>query len=148
MDRRSFLQWVGAGWVASSLPVALAALAANRSDACATDTSLLADRADFQAIGTVAEFDQSGSLFKKRSPVGPLLVIRNPANAKALLAVNPTCTHKGCQVDWKANAGVFECPCHHAKFAPGGQVVQGPAKKPLASYAVKLQGDTVLVKVN
>ena len=144
MDRRTFLGWVGVGWIASSLPVAIAACTADASD----KPLWVADRADFQMVGTVAEFDQSGSLFKKRSPVGALLVIRNPANPKALLAVNPTCTHGGCQVDWQANARVFTCPCHHSKFAPGGQVVRGPATKPLATYAVKLQGNSGLVKVN
>ena len=144
MDRRTFLSWVGASWVASSLPIAIAACIADASE----ESRLIGDSANFQMVGTVAEFDQSGSLFKKRSPVGPLLVIRNPANPTTLLAVNPTCTHKGCQVDWQAKARVFECPCHHAKYAPGGQVVQGPAKKPLMAYAVRLQGDSVLVKVN
>ena len=63
-----------------------------------------------------------------------------------LIAVNPTCTHQGCSIDWKAKQGKFVCPCHGAKFAPDGKAQEGPAKKPLKTYQAKIEGGSILVK--
>lgn len=41
------------------------------------------------------------------------------------------CTHMGCTVAWSAAEHVFECPCHGSRFGPGGEVVNGPAARPL-----------------
>jgi cytochrome b6-f complex iron-sulfur subunit len=64
-----------------------------------------------------------------------------------LIAVNPTCSHNQCIVDWKGDRKAFECPCHGAKFSAGGQLVQGPATKPLPTYVAKVEGDAVMVKL-
>ena len=67
--------------------------------------------------------------------------------AKSIVAVNPTCTNKGCVVKWNASGKQFVCPCHGASFAASGQVTQGPASKPLPTYAVKVENGKILVKV-
>lgn len=41
------------------------------------------------------------------------------------------CTHMGCTVAWSTADHVFECPCHGSKFGPSGEVVNGPAARPL-----------------
>ena len=73
------------------------------------------------------------------------LIIKNPSG-KGLTAVNPSCTHKGCTVDWKAEEKSFVCPCHDATFSSTGAVTKGPAKKSLKTYQTKVTGDTILVK--
>jgi cytochrome b6-f complex iron-sulfur subunit len=139
MKRRDFINWVGLGLIASSLPVAIAA--------CASQTNAPTSSAsgDWQTVGTSAELDQAGQLLAKNSPVGTVLVVGTSKTAN-LIAVDPTCTHKGCTVAWQAQAKKFVCPCHDAEYAVDGKVQKGPAEKPLKTYAAKIEGNSVVVK--
>lgn len=143
MKRRDFMGWVGVGGVVSALPALLSACNPNQTATTQTPTAPTA-AGGFQVVGPVAALDQPGGLLNK-DLAQPVLVIRDPANADTLVAVNPTCTHEGCTVDWKSDAKAFVCPCHEAKFGETGAPVQGPAKKPLSAYAAKIEGDQVLV---
>ena len=48
-----------------------------------------------------------------------------------LRLMSARCTHMGCTVAWSAADHVFECPCHGSRFGPTGEVVNGPAARPL-----------------
>lgn len=154
MDRRQFLGWVGLGMVASSLPVAIAACSDNTSTTTAspeispvpnTEANVSPSSESFQKIGTVAELDKGPLLVTDGLSEGPVLVVRDPANPDNLIAVNPTCTHAGCTVNWEAGQNKFACPCHGSQFGPDGQVLQGPAKNSLTTYAAKIEDAQVLV---
>lgn len=141
MNRRDFLMWVGVGGVASSLPVAIAACTPQ------SEKSESPARPDgFTSIGTVGELNQKGQILKTGLAKGSVLAVTNPANPKTITAVNPTCTHRGCTVEWKADKKAFVCPCHDAEYSPDGKVIEGPAKKALATYQTKIEGDSILVK--
>lgn len=139
MKRRDFINWVGLGWLASSLPVAIAACSSQTTAPTASAVS------DWQSVGTTAELDKTGQLLAENSPIGPVLVVGTSKTAN-LIAVNPTCTHKGCTVAWQGKAKKFACPCHNAEFGVDGKLQKGPAEKPLTTYAAKIQGNSVLVK--
>jgi cytochrome b6-f complex iron-sulfur subunit len=148
MERRAFLLRVGVGALASSLPWAIAACTPE-STTSGEQPSLApkpgAASGSFTSVGTLQDLDKAGFIQDKKFAAGPLLVVRDPADNTKLLAMNATCTHKGCIVDWNAKDNGFLCPCHAAQFKPDGKVAQGPAEKPLATFVAKIEGNSILV---
>lgn len=134
MKRRDFINWVGLGGIASSLPIAIAACSPEQTTS-----------SDWQTVGTVAELDKTGQLLNENSPIGPVLVV-GTSNTGNLTAVNPTCSHKGCTVAWQAQSQKFVCPCHGAEYGVDGKVQKEPATQSLKTYAAKIEGSSVVVK--
>ncbi|MDY6785820.1 MAG: Rieske (2Fe-2S) protein [Cyanobacteriota bacterium] len=159
MNRRQFLSWVGVGALANSLPMVLVACNStsqetpqvapeeeeSESPQTDIDNSVRAD--GFQAVGTTEQLNAEGAILDRDSAAEPVLVVRNPETS-VLSAVNPTCTHQGCIVEFEAEGQILACPCHGSKFALDGQVTDGPADRPLATLEAKEEEDLVLVKVS
>lgn len=57
------------------------------------------------------------------------------------LAFDLACTHLGCTVT--AVESGFACPCHGSRFGSSGEVLNGPAPRPLRRLAVE-RGEGVL----
>jgi nucleotide-binding universal stress UspA family protein/nitrite reductase/ring-hydroxylating ferredoxin subunit len=56
-------------------------------------------------------------------------VYRHPNGT--LVTLSAKCTHMGCIVRWNAAERTWDCPCHGSRYAPTGEVVNGPAERPL-----------------
>jgi cytochrome b6-f complex iron-sulfur subunit len=96
-------------------------------------TMFKAGRPEEYEIGTVSD------KWKKSQRVW---VVRNPDGIYALWA---RCTHLGCTPSWFSTENRFKCPCHGSNFSKAGDVVAGPAPKPLWRCAVSLDPEGALV---
>lgn len=55
------------------------------------------------------------------------------------------CTHAGCTVSEVVGASI-NCPCHGSSFNLDGTVAKGPAKRPLDSTQIAVQGDSITLQ--
>ena len=149
MERRKFLGWVTVGTLASSLPVVIAACSSNNNSSSEVNSASSStvqidstpDGEGFVAVGTNQELEEKGYIYDRQ--LGVVVV----SNGGTLAALNPKCTHKGCDVAWKGNDGELVCPCHGSKFGVDGGVLAGPATEPLPVYTFKQEGNLIKVKV-
>jgi len=91
----------------------------------------------------------------KDLPPGKTLFVR--AEGKNILLVNVDgkiyalsnlCTHSKCYLhNGKLKGKVITCPCHFAEFdVTTGAALAPPAKEPLATYPVKVEGTGIWVQ--
>jgi menaquinol-cytochrome c reductase iron-sulfur subunit len=62
-----------------------------------------------------------------------------------IIAYGPQCTHLGCAYHWDASMQKFACPCHASFFSLQGQVLAGPAPRPLDRYLTRVQNNRLQV---
>jgi nitrite reductase/ring-hydroxylating ferredoxin subunit len=65
-----------------------------------------------------------------------------------LHAFDDTCTHKACSLaKGKLDGTTVTCPCHGSQFdVMTGEVLRGPAQRPVRSRLVQMEGANVLVE--
>jgi menaquinol-cytochrome c reductase iron-sulfur subunit len=121
--------------------------------------SKLAHREAWSDAGDVSEFEQGAPqeiTFEK-----PQLDGWNTTNEKAsawvvrkedgsVSAFSPLCTHLGCAYRWEAKKGApekgeFFCPCHGSRFDWRGNVIAGPAQRPLDRYQTRVEGSRLWI---
>lgn len=75
-----------------------------------------------------------GKCVAVKMPDGAPAVVSRPEPDKAV-CFSAICTHQGCTVS--PNGSELDCPCHGSRFsALTGQVLNGPASRPLAKIPV------------
>jgi Rieske Fe-S protein len=71
----------------------------------------------------------------------PLIVLVGPDGAHTVLSSE--CTHRACTVE--AQGDRIVCPCHGSTYDRKGDVLRGPAERPLRRYPTRLTSDGVLI---
>ena len=74
-----------------------------------------------------------------------IMVIR--MSSTDVIALSAICTHAGCSMNFNNSSQLLECPCHGSRFAENGQVVTGPAFRPLTTYAASLDAATHTITI-
>lgn len=70
-------------------------------------------------------------------------------DSDTVIAIRPVCTHAGCAAPWHEELNRFVCPCHRSTFSLLGQVLSGPARKPLPEVlAIKNEDGTLSVNLD
>jgi len=86
------------------------------------------DRSDLPANGALVFKDSGAAMIS--------------ANG-SFYALDLACTHLGCMVN--VNPADISCPCHGSRFNLRGEVLQGPAQKPLKRLEVREQSGRIEV---
>ena len=119
-------------------------LVARQSDAADAKTATAAangygpaNQTGGEVLASVADVPAGGGVVKS----GVVLTKDASGNIHAFSA---TCTHQGCTVTSVTN-GAINCPCHGSRFSvTNGQVLGGPAPRPLPAVAVTVNGDQIV----
>jgi len=61
------------------------------------------------------------------------------------MAIDTTCTHLGCAINWDEKQQKFICPCHASHFDINGEVLSPPAPRALNIFPVSIENGNVLV---
>ena len=61
------------------------------------------------------------------------------------IALSCKCTHLGCTVPWVEKEKKFICPCHASSFDIKGNVISGPASRPLDLFSITIENKVVKV---
>lgn len=62
-----------------------------------------------------------------------------------VVAFSPICPHLGCAFNWREDEGRFVCPCHLSVFSLAGDVLAGPAPRPLDRLQVEIESGRLKV---
>ena len=86
--------------------------------------------------GQMRVFDVSGTTVNVASVQGHLY------------AIDDTCTHTGCSLaKGKLDGTTVTCACHGSQFdVTSGAVIRGPARRPIRSRQVKVDGDDLFTE--
>jgi cytochrome b6-f complex iron-sulfur subunit len=63
----------------------------------------------------------------------------------SMLAMWQRCTHLGCTVPWVPAEGQFHCPCHGSLYNAKGEVIGGPAPRPLDLFPIEVVNGALMV---
>lgn len=64
---------------------------------------------------------------------------------KGMFAQSAVCTHLGCLTRPTPTEDAFFCPCHGSRFSLDGEVLEGPAPRPLPHYLLEKRQEDLWV---
>ena len=63
-------------------------------------------------------------------------------------AFSLACPHQNTALKWDKGAGRFQCPKHKSRYKPDGSFIDGRATRGLDRFAVKKEGEQLLVNLD
>lgn len=95
------------------------------------------------AIDSASALSAIGGAAQVRSSAGVFLVAHTGQDT--FTALSSTCTHETCEIiGFESN--LFVCPCHGARFSTNGQVVTGPATRPLTRLTAQFANGVLTIR--
>ena len=132
------------GGSSSSQPGGGGTTQAASSSTAGAASSAAGSSAGGAAAGALATTSQipvgSGMIFTSQQ-----VVVTQPSSGE-FKAFSAVCTHMGCIVT-QISDGTIDCPCHGSQYSiKTGDVVAGPAPKPLPAKQIKVTGDSIFLQ--
>jgi cytochrome b6-f complex iron-sulfur subunit len=144
LSRRSFLQLLAAGAGVAFLHGCAGSDASNEAapGSTANPIAAVAAGSGFKVAGAGEMKNGEALAFRLPDQSSGIVFVTNAGELRALSA---KCTHAGCIVEWQKGDDLIKCPCHGSRFDTAGQVLGGPATKPLARFKAIRQGSDALI---
>jgi cytochrome b6-f complex iron-sulfur subunit len=127
VDRRKWLRVVGSGFAAIFLR---------------PDSTLFAKKLSID-MDQVPSLKGTGGQITIRLMHEDVLLIRDSENTVRVF--NAHCTHKGCLVKFSEKNNRIECPCHGSQYDLNGNVLKGPASRPLPTHSGEIEGNQIIL---
>lgn len=134
MDRRAFVELAGGMLATATLPGCASVAITPVTPAGGTVRLPIRDFPQLARAGGYLKVQPTGAA----SPVY-VLVLRDGRYA----ALSPICTHLGCTVD--IEGAHLVCPCHGSTYDRAGQVLRGPAERPLKRFPATVTAEGELL---
>lgn len=121
---------------------------------CTGITGLAAGCSGLRYVASTRDGDQ---LIVRKADIGDdtHVMIEDPQLARAVYlhrfedgtysAVFTRCTHRGCQVEPAGD--LLACPCHGSEFSLTGELLRGPAERPLQQFAVTTDTEHIYIQL-
>ncbi|MBC8345018.1 MAG: Rieske (2Fe-2S) protein [Candidatus Marinimicrobia bacterium] len=93
-------------------------------------------------VGELSDFPRSSSKIIRMGRTPVLVIRKKSGNFKALEA---TCTHLDCNVQFKTDTEQIWCACHNGLYDIEGRNISGPPPKPLGQFDVAIQNEKIIV---
>jgi Rieske Fe-S protein len=141
-SRRALLQGLG---VAAVGAVMVSAGCQQNGSALPTAASSRCGNGDCIDLGNAANQDltAAGGAMLIDTANDTIMVIR--ISDSQVIALSAICTHAGCSMDYDASQQQLDCGCHGSRFSTTGNVLRGPATRPVRVYTATLAGSTITV---
>lgn len=87
-------------------------------------------------IGLASLFSEPGSITHVNDARVYISHVKDEEE-EGLLALWQRCPHLGCTVPWNEEEQKFRCPCHGSVYNKKGEVLDGPAPRPMDLFPVE-----------